>query len=259
MFPVPTDLACPAPTPDSPVTVEVAPAGQLETDWRMVEDHGRTGPVTLPLLVGLVHHPAGTIVVDSGLGQTTRDGTWPTFPFNGFKVSVPAGTSVAERAPHPLKVLLTHNHYDHVGGLFDLAGTEVWANLDDLRSRLPARLRKTVHFVAQDVRDGVSKQALGVPAEDVQGDGTVWYLSTPGHTRGSASVLVRAKDAQYLFIGDTAWVDSHLVDHRRPGFVSLVLDDDHAQLDRSLTWARWIYANCPDVKVVAGHEPKWMK
>ncbi len=97
--------------------------------------------------------------------------------------------------------------------------------------------------------------ALGRLATDVMGDGTVLYLKTPGHTPGAASVLVRAKEAQYLFIGDTAWVTDHLHEARRPWYVTLLFDSFPKQLVKQLNWARKLMSDCPDLKVITGHDP----
>ncbi|MFZ5480746.1 MAG: MBL fold metallo-hydrolase [Myxococcota bacterium] len=260
----PVDLACPATLATSRVTVEVAVTATLASDWKDVVNDGREGPVDLPLLVGLVRHPAGVVAVDAGLGQTTRDGTFPTFPLKAFgAMTVVEGGTLKERVGMPLRVLLTHPHYDHVGGLFDLPGVEVWTPREDAAAYFPGNvhwprsLREAVNWHVVDFGPGVASRVLGRPAIDVMGDGTVWYLHTPGHTPGAASVLVLAQDGPWLFVGDTAWVDDHLKDTRRPFASALLVDADKPYLKESLTWARWIAAHCPDVKVVAGHEPKW--
>lgn len=111
-------------------------------------------------------------------------------------------------------------------------------------------------WVITDFAPGASARVLGRPAVDVMGDGTIWYLSTPGHTPGATAVLVRARDQAWLFVGDTAWVDEHLVDARRPWIVGVLFDANRRQLRESLEWARWIHAQCPAVAIVAGHEPE---
>ncbi len=260
MLPTPSQLECPTAAPDAGVRVEVAEAGRLHTDWRQVTDSGRTGPVELPMLIGIIRHPKGIVTVDAGLGQTTRERRWPTWPASMFQFDVPTWHTLAERVGRPLKVLLTHMHYDHVGGLFDLAGVDAWTTPEDHEAYgpgLPPNLRDSVRWHVLDLSHS-PQQALGRPAMDAMGDGTVLWLSTPGHTPGSASVLVRAVDHAWLFIGDTAWTDGHLAGERRPSLVSMIVDADRTALEGSLTWARWIKKNCPDVQVVAGHEPRWM-
>ena len=254
MLPLDAEMACPAATPDSLVQVEVVAAGLFHTSWSDIEGAGRRGKATLPLNVGVIRHPLGTVLVDSGLGQTTRDRTFPRFPLSLLDVEVPAGSSAREHAGNVLRVLLTHGHYDHIGGLFDLPNVEVWTQPADIYSGwFPADLIQLVHFVTPNL----GSRVLGRPAVDVLGDGTIWYISTPGHTLGAASVLVRAQDTQWLFVGDTAWVETHLHDLRRPETISAMFDSDRAQLDQSLDWSRWFVANCPGLNVVAGHEARW--
>ena len=95
--------ACPAPTPDSPVSVEIVSAGEFATTWEMVEGRGQTGPLSLPLLVGIIHHPDGTILVDSGLGKTTRAGTWPRVPFDAFEGPGAGVPGLAPLPPRPAR------------------------------------------------------------------------------------------------------------------------------------------------------------
>lgn len=268
MLPMPADLACP-PTDAGPVAVELITAGTISNDWKRVINDGTTGPVTLPATVGVLRHPKALITVDAGLGQANRDKKQPGFPFRGFRddLDVPAGATVVEQLGRaPDLVLLTHLHYDHIGGLLDMPSTRTWTTTADWATYgggnlgFPPRLfREAVAWEVQDFEGPGSAQILGLPAQDVLGDASVWYLSLPGHTPGAAAVLVRGVDGPVLFVGDTGWVDKHLADTMRPWLISLVIDARKREHRESLGWARTIKAQCPGLRVVTGHEPGDLK
>ena len=260
-------FACPIPSGVPGVSVEVLNTGWTDTNWDRVVSDAVPGPLRLPFLVGKITHPKGTVVVDSGLGQETRSGRYPRLILKGDRHDVPAGATVVEQLGGlPAKVLLTHLHYDHISGLLDMTPeVEVWTTLEEWRTArtsnvlFPARrMQDAVTWKPIELVRGRSGQQLGAPAVDVYGDQTIGYLSTPGHTPGSASVLARAEHDAWLFVGDTAWVDEHLGSSRRPDLVSLVVDGRPKELDASLQWARAIKRQCPSLKIVAGHEPKWV-
>ncbi len=259
---LPVLALCPSPAPNPAVQVEVLSAGFVHDDWKRVVDDGSAGPVSLPLLVGVIHHGDDLVLVDAGLGLTTRDGSYPGFPLTALgDMEVPPGAAMVERLDRaPDLVLMTHLHYDHVGGLYDFPGIEVWTTREDWRTYgggalgFPRSLKQAVNWVPQDLRAGAASQVLGRPALDVFGDQSVWYLSLPGHTPGAAAVLVRAEDGPWLFIGDTAWVDRHLEGARRPAVVRALIDADPRQVAEGLAWAADLRA-CPGLRVVAGHEP----
>ncbi len=260
---LPALLACPPATPTPAISVEVVRTAIVHSDWKQVVDDGTQGPVDLPALVGVIHHPDATILVDSGLGLQTRAGRYPGFPISLLgELTVPQGEAIVERLPSPPDlVLMTHLHYDHVGGLLDLPDVPVWTTDADWRTYgglaagFPPRLRHGVDWHPQSMAAGDATQVLGRPAVDVLGDGSVWYLSLPGHTPGAAAVLVRAEDGPWLFVGDTAWVDKHLDGARRPWLTRTVIDASIKDEAASLSWARWMKAECPDLRVIAGHEP----
>lgn len=267
MFPIAAELACP-PSDPGPVAVEVITAGSIHTRWQRVVNDDSAGPVSLPMLVGVLRHPAALLTVDAGLGQLNRSGDQPGFPINKMgDIEVPAQATVVEQLGRaPDRVLMTHLHYDHVGGLLDMPGAEVWVSAAEWgaygggKLGFPRRLyAPALAWKVVDFEGAGSAQILGLPAEDVMGDGSVWYLSLPGHTPGAAGVLVRGIDGPWLFVGDTAWVDAHLGSAMRPWIISLFIDAERRAHRESLAWARAVKARCPGLRVVAGHEPAWAR
>ena len=101
-------------------------------------------------------------------------------------------------------VLLTHSHFDHVGGVSVLqeGGAKVLCSAEekgligteaDLFSLFGAP--RTHYVIDETFFDGEEKTL---------GDFTVKMLLTPGHTKGSCCYLFTAKDGgRVLFTGDT--------------------------------------------------------
>ncbi|MBO4939562.1 MAG: MBL fold metallo-hydrolase [Clostridia bacterium] len=106
-------------------------------------------------------------------------------------------------------VLLTHCHFDHVGGAeyLQVRGAKVLC-LDKEKSLIGTAADLSAMFGAPPVgyhiddvfEDNEEKMLCGF---------SVKALATPGHTKGSVCYLITAKDGgRYLFTGDTLFMDS---------------------------------------------------
>ncbi len=118
-------------------------------------------------------------------------------------------SELIKRRLTPAYVLLTHCHFDHVGGVTALqeSGAKVLCSQEektlvgtsaDLFEMFGAP--RNHYRVDETFYDGEEKQL---------GDFSVKMLLTPGHTLGSACYLITAKDGgRYLFTGDTLFENS---------------------------------------------------
>ena len=261
-------LTCPKAGTNAAIEVSVENAGWIETTHSRIIRDGVAEKTEIPLLFGRIRHPNGDVFVDAGLGNTTRTGEYPRFPLSSEGIRLPKGATISEyEGTEPHTVLTTHLHYDHIGGLLDLSkNTTVWTTEKEWESARTSnvafpekRMRDTVTWKPVKLEHGYTNQKLGMPAVDVKGDGSIWYLGTPGHTPGSASVLVHAADAAWLFIGDIAWVDEHLQSDTRPKWVSILVDGRPKRHKQALAWARHLHRKCPSLNIVPGHEPRWTR
>jgi N-acyl homoserine lactone hydrolase len=212
------------------------PVGSSVARWRaLLSRHGPT--VTLPLLAFVVRHPsAGVLLIDTGLHPSAlRDvrGDYGRITGLLFRALRPGETPFdvqleqAGLAPGEIdRVIMTHLHVDHTSGMrllpaatFILARREMEGATGRLSSlngyaaaHLPEQRRmRLIDFEREGEPHGPFAQTV-----DLIGDGSVRLISTPGHTPGHLSVLLRTAQAPVLVIGDAVYTLRSLEQEQLP-------------------------------------------
>jgi N-acyl homoserine lactone hydrolase len=151
----------------------------------------------------LIKHGNDYLVWDAGNPAATPDKPLPTSP---------AATLVEQLAQLHLTpaqityVAISHYHGDHVGQVASfpqatlLIGKGDWDALTDPKPNPAANPANFAHWIS-----GGGKVEPQSGDKDVFGDGSVIMLSTPGHTPGHHSLLVKLKETGNVLIsGDLA-------------------------------------------------------
>lgn len=120
-------------------------------------------------------------------------------------------TAASEFGMNIKKILLTHGHFDHTGGVNEIkkfTGAPVFIHKDDEcmlsdGNKALAYFCPTKKFTAKE-----ADFTFGDGDEIVQ-DGIVFkVMHTPGHSAGSSCFLVETDNENYMFAGDTIFKDS---------------------------------------------------
>lgn len=188
---------------------------------------GEEGDITYPVPVFAIEHPAGLVVVDTGLhpelATTTARLRELAHIFQIHLASDGSGSvgpvlRAAGFDPDQVShTVLTHLHFDHTGGLCELPNTRVvvqsreWADLAD--ERLVAR----GSYNPDDVDLGHDRLEIDGD-HDLFGDGTVTCLLTDGHTAGHQSVRVVTDSGTYVICGDCCYLRRTLTHEHLPPY-----------------------------------------
>jgi N-acyl homoserine lactone hydrolase len=185
--------------------------------------HDQDEPIRFPVPAYLIETEAERILVDTGLHPTSvtdPDGFYGRPDVLGL-FALEQEQSIADQVDLTTitKVVLTHLHWDHAGGLslvpprvpVVIQRTE-WAAGHD-----SAAIRRN-SFFPRDYADDGRPIELVDGDHDLLGDGCVRLLLTPGHTPGHQSIQIGD-----LVIGaDVAYFGDGLDDHCFP-----IYGDDH--------------------------------
>ena len=204
---------------------------------------------TLPVNVFLVHHPGGLCVFDTGqTARATEPGyhtRWhPFLRLARFELRPEDEiASQLERARIDTAsvrwVVLSHLHTDHVGGIGAFPRAEVlvprveWERAQGLSGRSRGYVPQHWPAGRAPVLVDFSGPQVGPFAGsfDLVGDGSLVLVSTPGHTPGHASLLVRDGSGGFFLGGDIARSPAGLPDDvaafcADEGLVVLLAHDD---------------------------------
>ncbi len=221
-----------------------APAGI----FRAGEDMDQT--IRYPVPAYVVETETERILIDTGLNPAAiaDPAAYYERPDVFAVATLEQEQSVAEQTDVSTltKVVLTHLHWDHVGGL-GLIPTSVPVVIQ--RSEWEAGQDGTAiqrnFFLPRDYVGEDRKLVLIDGDCDLLGDGSFELLLTPGHTAGHQSVRIGE-----LVLGvDVAHFASGLDDHRFPIFA-----DDHEQQGRSADRLRAM--RDAGLTVIPGHDPE---
>jgi len=224
-------------------------------------------------LAYVVRHPrAGTFLIDTGFHADARtdrrrDFGWRMgLMFSGLRpVAEPFDEQLRGAGVEPAdveRVVMTHLHVDHTSGMrllpnarFTIARTE-W----DAATAASAAGRGYVanHLPGGNRVDLVDLDSDGAPLGpfaatiDWLGDGSVRLISTPGHTRGHMSVLLRvAVLGDVLVVGDAAYTVRSIDEQ----LVPLLMGGGEAAYRRSLAALKDFADEHSDAVVVPSHDP----
>lgn len=224
-----------------------------------------------PCLAYAVRHPsAGSILIDTGMhpdairGLRGDFGTRMGLVFRGLRVEGPYDGQLRGLGIEPdtvERVVMTHLHVDHTSGMRLLPNARfVCSDLEwaAARGRGAAGKGYAPHHLPPEGRmelvdfaaDGEPHGPFGATI-DLLGDGSIRLLSTPGHTAGHLSVLLRA-DARspVLLVGDAVYTLRNL----REGLLPLLTSDDEASRG-SMGELQAFAASQPDAVLVPSHDP----
>jgi glyoxylase-like metal-dependent hydrolase (beta-lactamase superfamily II) len=152
----------------------------------------------------------------------------------------------SERILIDTRIVLTHLHFDHAGGLSLLpASIPIVVQRREWEAGGDRGAIERNFFHPRDYLDDEREVVLVDGDHDLLGDGSIELLLTPGHTPGHQSVRL----GEDLIVGaDVSHYASGLDDHRFPAF-----GDDLAEQRRSAERLRALRDG--GARVTPGHDP----
>jgi N-acyl homoserine lactone hydrolase len=251
----------------------------LTTRWREGAGRGRrrllhtlldrewTEP--LPIYAFAIEHPEGVIVVDTGeTARVSEPGYFPRWhPLLRFAVREqvapeqeigPQLEQLGIRPSDVRRVVMTHLHTDHAGGLHHFPNSEILVSRAELAyaSGLLGRVRGYPNRRWPASFDPTTIDLPSVPFGPFPASlrlteaGDVTLVPTPGHTPGQVAVVIEEGDHSVFLAGDSSYTEDSMLN----GVADGVGSDERAQ---RLTHERIrAYAAATPTVYLPAHDPE---
>jgi glyoxylase-like metal-dependent hydrolase (beta-lactamase superfamily II) len=221
--------------------------------------------IGIPVNVGIIEHQEfGAYLIDAGLDKSyvhNQHGTIRGLIVEGYlgKGSQEPNTHIAailDQENIQLEgVFLTHLHQDHTAGIVDLPKDIPYVAGKNERYVNFRFFMQSDHLAGIDAlqeidfAEGIDLPPLG-KSVDVFGDGSLWAISSSGHSAGHVIFLINGIDEQVLFTGDACNDHYQFETGIGPGYYSSDLEGGQEVLERIILFKE----RYPEVKLVYGHD-----
>lgn len=184
----------------------------------------------VPIFAWVVEHEEGVIVVDTGdTARTSEAGYFPRWhPYYNLAVRFhikpeeEIGVQLKQMgidSKDVTKVILTHMHTDHAGGLHDFPHSSIHVNMPEyqrtrgFQGQIDGYLlnRYPNWFSPQPIEFDGGAFGPFDKSWNVTTRGDVKVVPTQGHTPAHVSVIVTLEDINYFLAGDTSYSEENLL------------------------------------------------
>jgi glyoxylase-like metal-dependent hydrolase (beta-lactamase superfamily II) len=257
-----------------PVTIRTYTTGIMQTKLSgiMNLEHEQAQDIEdkvikIPVNVGIIQHQEfGAYLIDAGLDKSYVHNQHGTI--RGLMVKSYLGKGSQEPNTHIAAVLdresiqlegvfLTHLHQDHTAGIVDLPKDIPYVAGKNERYVNFRFFMQSDHLAGIDAlyeidfATGIELPPLG-KAVDLFGDGSLWAISSSGHSAGHVIFLINGIDEQVLFTGDACNDHYQFETGIGPGYYSSDLEGGQEVLERIILFKE----RYPKVELVYGHDLK---
>lgn len=259
-------------------TVEIHPqhayGARTPLYWWLLTSRAWLSP--RPINVYVIEHAKGLVLFDTGQDRAsvTDDSYFPG-GFTGVIYDRLARFHIGEdetldrqlatlgySATDVDTAILSHLHQDHIGGIPALTSAELlistaeWQELSRFAPEPRGFLREHIMIPGSTWRR-ISFEPTNDPtltpfpgSLDVMGDGSLVMLPTPGHTAGSASLLIRRRGrSPLLLVGDLTYGAELLERRQLPGV------GDRSQLAKTTDQVLALKQRMPGLVILPAHDP----
>jgi N-acyl homoserine lactone hydrolase len=181
-----------------------------------------------PYFVYVVTHPQGTVLFDTGIhpqmGVDPQARLGPAAAAFDTRIGpedhIEACLGKIGLAPGDIDlVIVSHLHFDHAGGLEWLTHAPVLVQREELNFARNPPVYQRLIYVPDDFEHGLQWRELDGD-HDVFGDGRLLAVSTPGHSRGHQSLMVKLDSGQTVFLlADATYLLAKMRERALPGIL----------------------------------------
>jgi glyoxylase-like metal-dependent hydrolase (beta-lactamase superfamily II) len=255
-----------------PITIQTYSTGIMETSRSAIMnlEHEEAQDIEdevieIPVNVGIIQHREfGAYLIDAGLDKAYVHN--PHGTIRGLMVESYLGKGSQEPNMHIAAILdkeglrlegvfLTHLHQDHTAGIVDLPKDIPYVAGKNERYVNFRFFMQSDHLAGIDELQEIDfAGAIDLPSlgkgVDVFGDGSLWAISSSGHSAGHMIFLINGIDEQVLFTGDACNDHYQFETGIGPGYYSSDLEGGQEALERIILFKE----RHPEVKLVYGHD-----
>jgi N-acyl homoserine lactone hydrolase len=249
------------------ITIESFKTGSVKINRRgtINNKHPNAGYIKdqilyVPIISHLIkHNEFGNYLIDAGLDATytydTHGGVKGKFADEFIQEkNENIGFHLEKKGIKLESIFLSHLHPDHIAGARELPKEIPYivgkGEIEQYQPEIYGDFLKDIDTLYEIDFSKLNEIPPLGPSGDLLGDGSLWAISTPGHTKGHISYLINGLDAPIFLTMDASFINDNL----RLKIAPCDYTEDLNLAQKTLEQICEFLLEYPEVKVISGHE-----